>query len=406
MPDLDTDLLDGLKRAKSKKMFFAFIPKGADGKLIVSMKKIPAKEIAEAKKEIGGGTPVTGKCIGPVNNLVFYTAKQAAPTVAAAVKKVVKRDAGLTVVPDFQVAADADAEETQDTGAAAAGAAAPPAGAAAAGAAAPPAAPAAPPPPAGQARVLGIQKALQKLGYDPGKIDGIMGPHTHAAVKKFQHASGLAADGVVGPKTQAALAKALAGGAAPPGGTPASPPAPAPAAHKAAPAGHANVAGIQKALQKLGYDPGKIDGIMGSHTHAAIKKFQHANGLKVDGIVGPKTQAALAKALGGGGPTPPADGPKLVAWETACKNAISGLKGLALKIAGTKQPEAKNVLVEINSLVAMVKKLPPKPAPHDIPKLDALIRKDESLIAAEECPPAFYRLDVRQPLLDALESLS
>ena len=41
MADLDADLIAGLKLAKGgKKMFFAFIPKGSDGKLIVSKKKI------------------------------------------------------------------------------------------------------------------------------------------------------------------------------------------------------------------------------------------------------------------------------------------------------------------------------------------------------------------------------
>ncbi len=79
------------------------------------------------------------------------------------------------------------------------------------------------------------------------------------------------------------------------------PPAPAPAAPPAAP-GQANVKGIQKALQKLGYDPGKIDGLMGPNTTAAIKKFQQHNGLAADGILGPKTQGALAKALQGGAP--------------------------------------------------------------------------------------------------------
>jgi hypothetical protein len=60
----DADLAAALKQAKSKKMFFAFVPKGSDGKLIVSKAKVPPKLIAEAKKEIGGGTAVTGMCFG------------------------------------------------------------------------------------------------------------------------------------------------------------------------------------------------------------------------------------------------------------------------------------------------------------------------------------------------------
>src|SRR5262249_6134238 len=72
---------------------------------------------------------------------------------------------------------------------------------------------------------------------------------------------------------------------------------------KAAPkaGGNAATQGLQKALKKLGYDPGAIDGISGPKTKAAIQKFQQANGLSADGIAGPKTQAALAKALQGAG---------------------------------------------------------------------------------------------------------
>jgi hypothetical protein len=46
--------------------------------------------------------------------MVFQVAKAAPPALAAAVKKVAKRDAGLTIDPDFQLAGDADAD-AQDT---------------------------------------------------------------------------------------------------------------------------------------------------------------------------------------------------------------------------------------------------------------------------------------------------
>jgi len=54
---------------------------------------------------------------------------------------------------------------------------------------------------------------------------------------------------------------------------------------------------IQLALNAAGFDPGKIDGVMGSKTRRAIKEFQRANKLKVDGKVGPKTWRALQKYL-------------------------------------------------------------------------------------------------------------
>jgi hypothetical protein len=108
----DATLAAGLKQAKSKKMFFAFVGKGTDGKLIVSRTKVPAKDIAAAKKETGGSVAVTGKCFGDGgSNMVFLVAKPAAATLGAALKKVAHRDAGVTLAPDVQVASDADEEE-------------------------------------------------------------------------------------------------------------------------------------------------------------------------------------------------------------------------------------------------------------------------------------------------------
>jgi hypothetical protein len=68
----DASLAAALKQAKSKKMFFAFVGKGTDSKLIVSRTRIAPKEIAAAKKETGGGMAVTGKCFGDGStSLVF-----------------------------------------------------------------------------------------------------------------------------------------------------------------------------------------------------------------------------------------------------------------------------------------------------------------------------------------------
>lgn len=50
---------------------------------------------------------------------------------------------------------------------------------------------------------------------------------------------------------------------------------------------------IQTKLKRWGYYDGSIDGIFGSKTLAAVKKFQKKNGLTVDGIAGSKTLAAM-----------------------------------------------------------------------------------------------------------------
>lgn len=50
---------------------------------------------------------------------------------------------------------------------------------------------------------------------------------------------------------------------------------------------------IQSKLKNWGYYKGNVDGIYGSQTFNAVKKFQRKNGLQVDGIAGEKTLAAL-----------------------------------------------------------------------------------------------------------------
>jgi len=55
---------------------------------------------------------------------------------------------------------------------------------------------------------------------------------------------------------------------------------------------------LQTTLAKAGFNPGKIDGISGPQTVAALKAFQQTNGLTPDGIVGPMTSTVLASYAG------------------------------------------------------------------------------------------------------------
>ena len=48
-------------------------------------------------------------------------------------------------------------------------------------------------PPARSQAVVDIQRDLQRLGYDPGPIDGVLGPKTKAAIARFEGDQGLAA---------------------------------------------------------------------------------------------------------------------------------------------------------------------------------------------------------------------
>jgi hypothetical protein len=48
-------------------------------------------------------------------------------------------------------------------------------------------------PPARSQAVVDIQRDLQRLGYDPGPIDGVLGPKTKSAIARFEGDQGLAA---------------------------------------------------------------------------------------------------------------------------------------------------------------------------------------------------------------------
>jgi serine/threonine protein kinase len=50
--------------------------------------------------------------------------------------------------------------------------------------------------------VTAVQRRLVELGYsEVGEVDGLFGPNTESAIKRFQAANGLTVDGAVGPKT-------------------------------------------------------------------------------------------------------------------------------------------------------------------------------------------------------------
>ena len=55
--------------------------------------------------------------------------------------------------------------------------------------------------------------------------------------------------------------------------------------------------GVQTALAKLGFDPGKIDGKDGANTQKAVRAFQARMTIGIDGIVGPITQQSLVDEL-------------------------------------------------------------------------------------------------------------
>ena len=82
-----------------------------------------------------------------------------------------------------------------------------------------------------------------------------------------------------------------------------------------------DVAALQARLTEMGFDCGRVDGIFGNRTEAAIKDFQKSVGETVDGKCGPATMIALirlTRVVSGGVPS------------TLRQNATQQLRGPAL----------------------------------------------------------------------------
>jgi N-acetylmuramoyl-L-alanine amidase len=132
--------------------------------------------------------------------------------------------------------------------------------------------------------VVDVQRRLAELGFSPGvDAPGSFREGTRAAVEAFQYRRGLRVDGVCGRQTWSALVEAgrqlgdrflyrrspmLRGD---------------------------DVAELQQRLSALGFDSGRVDGIFGDLTSAALGEFQRNAGLPVDGIAGATTVAELLR---------------------------------------------------------------------------------------------------------------
>ncbi len=55
--------------------------------------------------------------------------------------------------------------------------------------------------PGGSRRVRELQRRLRRSGLNPGPVDGLYGPRTERAVRRFQARRELTTDAVVGPRT-------------------------------------------------------------------------------------------------------------------------------------------------------------------------------------------------------------
>ena len=144
------------------------------------------------------------------------------------------------------------------------------------------------------ANVAALQVALRALHHYSGAIDGIRGPGTRAATRRFQRQHRLPADGVAGPRTRRALGRR---------GNPTL------GSRVMAPGARGwDVAALQFMLRRRGYSPGSVDGGYGPGTVSAVRRFQGAAGVAVDGRAGHGTLRALrghSRGVSSGTPSGP-----------------------------------------------------------------------------------------------------
>lgn len=130
--------------------------------------------------------------------------------------------------------------------------------------------------------VRDIQGRLHALGHDTGDDPvAFFGPGTAAAVEAFQLTRGLPQDGIVGPETWRTLVDAGFGLGD------------RMLYHRVPMMRGDDIAEVQRRLNSLGFDAGKVDGSFGPDTLAAVLDFQSNRRMAEDGIVGRKVVAEL-----------------------------------------------------------------------------------------------------------------
>jgi N-acetylmuramoyl-L-alanine amidase len=117
-----------------------------------------------------------------------------------------------------------------------------------------------------------------------------------------------------------------------------------------------DVSEVQEDLGALGFDAGRVDGILGPRTVAALQGFQRNAGLTVDGICGPDTVAMLRRVVRPTGSSPPValvreaqqmlDAPRQLEGRRVGVGETGGLAALADAVG--------RVLVEAGALVAVL----------------------------------------------------
>lgn len=119
-----------------------------------------------------------------------------------------------------------------------------------------------------------------------------------------------------------------------------------------------DVAELQAALARLGFDPGRTDGIFGPATARALEDFQRNSGLYVDAVCGPDTVHALA----------------LLARQTGTGPGVSVVRELATLTASARAlADLRIVIGQFGGLGALTR-----------PLIQALRQRSATVVASDE----------------------
>src|SRR4051794_18326260 len=163
------------------------------------------------------------------------------------------------------------------------------------------------------------------------------------------------------------------------------------------PQGSEPVKALQRRLRAVGSAPGPVDGRFGPLTEAAVRSFQHAQGLASDGIVGPRTnrplraRVALARGAGGGLPhgsgrvrslqrhlrtlgahPGPIDG-RFGPWTEAAVRRFQHTRGL--EATGIVDPRTQRRLARMRATRASAQRASERPPAHRHPTVAAKAAK-------------------------------
>ncbi len=137
-----------------------------------------------------------------------------------------------------------------------------------------------------------VQERLRQVGAYAGRVDGVWGPDSQAALERFQQGRGLQVTGQLNQATASTLGLSPAELVAVAPG-PATVPGAAPAGASAEPLSPAAVRNVQARLRALGFYRGAVDGVWGAGTQAGVERFQQGRGLQANGQLNPATLSAM-----------------------------------------------------------------------------------------------------------------